>query len=97
MRYLLQVAAAAAAADAEAAEGDDEARASVAAAAVKESYDYLLSMAIYSLTWEKVQVGGGVCGWGGVLLVRLAACPLQIKLACTCEKVQMGWERLRRS
>ncbi|KAF6262252.1 DNA topoisomerase [Scenedesmus sp. NREL 46B-D3] len=30
-------------------------RAAAAAAAVKESYDYLLSMAIYSLTWEKVQ------------------------------------------
>lgn len=37
-------------------EGGDEARAAAAAAAVKESYDYLLSMAIYSLTWEKVQV-----------------------------------------
>jgi hypothetical protein len=65
--HALQVAAAAAAADAETAEGDDEARASVAAAAVKESYDYLLSMAIYSLTWEKVQVRivlWCVCGVG---------------------------------
>ncbi len=52
----VQAAAAAAAAEAESEEGDEEGRASVAAAAVKESYDYLLSMAIYSLTWEKVQV-----------------------------------------
>ena len=60
-----QAAAAAAAAEAEAGEGDDEeARASSAAAAVKESYDYLLSMAIYSLTWEKVQVSTvGFLGW----------------------------------
>jgi hypothetical protein len=56
---LLQVAAAAAAAEAENEEGDEEGRASTAAAAVKENYDYLLSMAIYSLTWEKVQV----CCW----------------------------------
>jgi len=55
-RPLQQAAAAAAAAEAESEEGDDEGRAATAAAAVKESYDYLLSMAIYSLTWEKVQV-----------------------------------------
>lgn len=53
---VLQAAAANAAAEAETEEGDDEGRASNAAAGLKESYDYLLSMAIYSLTWEKVQV-----------------------------------------
>jgi hypothetical protein len=56
LSVLLQAAAAAAAAEAENEEGDEEGRANTAAAAVKENYDYLLSMAIYSLTWEKVQV-----------------------------------------
>lgn len=54
---MVQAAAAAAAAAAEANDSDDEAKVAAAAAgAAKESYDYLLSMAIYSLTWEKVQV-----------------------------------------
>jgi hypothetical protein len=49
-------AAAAAAAEAQDDSEEEGGRAAAAAAAVKESYDYLLSMAIYSLTWEKVQV-----------------------------------------
>jgi hypothetical protein len=48
-------AAAAAAAEAQD-DSEEEGGRAAAAAAVKESYDYLLSMAIYSLTWEKVQV-----------------------------------------
>ncbi|WIA35043.1 hypothetical protein OEZ86_003534 [Tetradesmus obliquus] len=48
-------AAAAAAAEAQDDSEEEVGRAAAAAAAIKESYDYLLSMAIYSLTWEKVQ------------------------------------------
>jgi hypothetical protein len=52
-------AAASAAAEAQDDSEEEGGRAAAAAAAVKESYDYLLSMAIYSLTWEKVQVHWG--------------------------------------
>jgi hypothetical protein len=55
-------AAAAAAAEAQDDSEEEGGRAAAAAAAIKESYDYLLSMAIYSLTWERVQV----C-WGGTI------------------------------
>jgi hypothetical protein len=54
-----QAAAAAAAAGAEDADEDgsgEESAKGAAGGGTKESYDYLLSMAIYSLTWEKVQV-----------------------------------------
>jgi hypothetical protein len=73
-------AAAAAAAEAQDDSEEEGGRAAAAAAAIKESYDYLLSMAIYSLTWEKVQVR---CH-GLLCCVSRCACACKLQGCQTC-------------